>query len=326
MGKLMNARSILCCWFGTALLLAGCAQSSRTRQTAANPRPPQPVQQAQLDPAKPSLVISDAPKAKPKTPAPIQLASLQDNITLPATAEPVSTEIADEPAVSPFRRLADQANAKWATMNDYVLRMRRREVVGGSKRPEELMLCKFRKEPFSVYFKWIGSEGQGREVVYVKDRYDNQIHTLTATGDVLFLPGGKRFKVSPDSILVKAKSRHPITEAGLGNIVYRYTKFIDAFEKGQGQLGSAKYLGLLKRTEFEDQVEGVLQTIPPRSDPLLPKGGQRLWFFDPVNHWPVLLVTQDDTGEEVEYYCHDRIVTPARLDEADFNPDILWKN
>jgi hypothetical protein len=38
-----------------------------------------------------------------------------------------------------------------------------------------------------------------------------------------------------------------------------------------------------------------------------------------------LLVTRDDRGQEVEYYHYDRLQFPVRLDDADFNPDRLWK-
>ena len=43
-----------------------------------------------------------------------------------------------------------------------MLRLKRREVVGGKSRPDELILAKFRKEPFSVYLKWLGEEGKGQ--------------------------------------------------------------------------------------------------------------------------------------------------------------------
>ena len=65
--------------------------------------------------------------------------------------------------------------------------------------------------------------------------------------------------------------------------------------------------------------------MPPKSDPLLPGGGKRWWFFDPFNFMPVLIITHDESGREVEYYCNDRIQSPARLDDDDFNPDKLWR-
>jgi hypothetical protein len=56
----------------------------------------------------------------------------------------------------------------------------------------------------------------------------------------------------------------------------------------------------------------------------LPHGGHRLWVFDPATKFPALLITQDDQGREVEYYCYDRFEFPVHLDDDDFNPDKLW--
>jgi hypothetical protein len=125
--------------------------------------------------------------------------------------------------------------------------------------------------------------------------------------------------------MVRSKSRYPITEAGLEPLIRRFGSLVDALEKGDTRQGTAQAMGRLKRAEFETEVAAVLQAVPPRSDPLLPKGGQRWWFFDPTLHLPVLVITQDETSREVEYYCHDHFQFPVRLDDDDFNPDKLWK-
>ncbi len=72
--------------------------------------------------------------------------------------------------MAPLRELYQRAAQKHATMDSYALRLRRREVVGTTSRPEEILLLKWRREPTSVYLKWLGNEGKGREVVYVKGR------------------------------------------------------------------------------------------------------------------------------------------------------------
>ena len=239
----------------------------------------------------------------------------------PASSQPTP----ERPAGNPLRELHQKAEAHWATVDSYIMRMRRREVVGGQSRPEEVMLVKFRKEPWSVYFKWLGPEAKGREVVYVKGKHKGNIHTLTAAGDIPLFGAGHRFEVSPDSALVRSKSRYPITDAGLESLIRRYGRLIDAVEKGDPRQGTARYLGRLKRPEFEQPVEGVLQNVPPQSDPLLPKGGQRWWYFDTAVYIPLLVITQDDASREVEYYCHEHFQSPVRLDDDDFSPDKLWK-
>ncbi len=232
-----------------------------------------------------------------------------------------------EPTVSdhPLRALHQRAMVKWATIDGYACRMRRREVVAGQQKPEELVEAHFRKEPFSVYLKWLGPEAKGREVIYVQGQYGNQIHTLTAAGDIVFVSPGTRIKIAPDSMFVKNKSRYAITEAGVGSLIERFGKLVAAVEHNDTKAGTAKYLGQLKRKEFEDKVEVVLQSIPPGAEPQLPGGGQRLWCFDPDHGLPVLIVTHDETNREVEYYCHDRFEFPPRYPDEHFDPDRRWQ-
>jgi hypothetical protein len=311
-----------------SFLLVGCADLGRmvapgTEGTARNAA----AVTTQLPAHAPALYIPGLPRPnaevsdkRPATQVPESPPSV-----LPALQPAKFAEDAGANPESRLRDLYNKAVQKHASMDSYILRLRRREMVGEQKMPEEVMLFKFRQEPWSVYFKWLGTEGKGREVVYVKGHFDNNLHVRLAAGDILLLPAGKRMAFAPDSALVRAKSRYPITEAGLGPLIVRFGTLVKAIEKGDRSQGTAKYLGQLKRPEYENKLEAVLHAIPPTCDPLFPRGGQRLWFFDPALQLPVLVISQDDAGREVEYYCHDRIQFPVGLDSDDFNPDVLWK-
>lgn len=320
-------------WFclGAGLLLTGCAETalfhfddrgSGYQTVHANLKPPTPA---------PPLMIPGSPRlasANAENQAPVLTfaASQQREETLPPPLETEKTS-PDTRVHSgdPLRELSRNAAKAYAGVDSYVLRLRRREMVGNQKMPEEMMLLKYRRQPMSIYLKWLGNEGKGREVVYVQGKYDNNIQVRMAAGDVPLLPGGMRMAFSPDNRMVREKSRYPISEAGLGPLVARFGKLIDAVEKGDKSQGSVKHLGEILRPEFDGKVEAVLQTIPLKSDPLFPRGGERLWCFDRTLHLPILIVSKDNTGREVEYYCHDRIQFPVRLDDDDFNPDVLWK-
>jgi hypothetical protein len=290
-----------------AFMLTGCTDFAQHRLRALDSQgaPPAPA---------PALHIPDPP-------APVVAQAAVGQLDTPAIV-PVKAE--QQAAVS-LRAIYQKAAQKYQTMESYVMRLRRREVVGGKARPEELILVKFRQEPWSVYFKWIGKEAKGREVIYVKGRPGNEIHTLTAAGDVPLLGAGQRFSISADSTLVKSKSRYPITDAGLGTTIRKFGAIVEGVEKGDRRQGTLRLLGRVKRPEFEDPVEGIEQTVPPQSDPQMAGGGRRWWYFDAMNGLPVLIIAQDETGREVEYYCHDHIQTPVHLDDDDFNPDKLWK-
>ena len=89
-----------------------------------------------------------------------------------------------------------------------------------------------------------------------------------------------------------------------------------------------KYLGQVQRPEYGAKaLEAVHQVIPSGREPQLPRGGQRWWFFDTTLRLPVLLITVDDRGQEVEYYAYDRFVQPTQgLSDEHFNPDNLGRH
>jgi hypothetical protein len=239
------------------------------------------------------------------------------------TAAPGPT-LAAPVAANPLRALQRNAAERYATIDSYIARLKRREQLNGKDQPEEIVLFKFRKEPWSVHFKWIGPEGAGREVIYVKGQYEGKIHTLLAAGDMPFAPAGKRMALSPDSVLIKSASRHPITDAGIGHILEHYTDVLEANERADRRLGVLTYLGPQRRNEYPVALEAAELTIPGNVDPALPSGGRRLFFFDSACKLPVLLITYDHRNREAEYYCYDQLMFPVKLDNDDFNPDKLW--
>ncbi len=261
------------------------------------------------------------------TPAPVNYREYQTMAApeeAPVLAQASQTaEPAAKPApVDPLRRLYEKAVERYAGMDSYIVRLTRREQVNGKDNPEETLLFKFRKEPWSIYFKWLGKVGEGREAVYVKGRYEDKIHTLLAAGDVMLMAAGKRIDLPADSILVRARSRHSITDAGIGALIGHFGEALAAKDKSGNPV--LRYLGPQKRAEFETPMEAVEQTIPAEREEALREGGRRFWYFDPESNLPVLVITQDKSGHEVEYYRYDRFQYPVKLDDADFDPDKLW--
>ncbi len=223
-----------------------------------------------------------------------------------------------------IRRLYKLAVDRYDLMDSYIARLTRREQLRGVNKPEEVMLFKFRKEPWSVYFKWLSANGRGREVIYVNGQYENKIHTLLAAGDMPLAPAGKRMALASDSIFVRSASRHPITEAGLGASITRLGHIIEALDRGDERKGTLTDLGLIPRPEFARPVAAIEHTLPPGLDPNLPRGGRCLYCFDPETNLPVVVAMRDHLGQEVEYYFYDRLQFPVRLDDNDFNPDKVW--
>ena len=330
-----------CVSFGllTILICSGCTAAlpqlvwGQQRQSPQQAAPP-PMSPLRI-PETPATQ-SPAPQPLASSTAPPSAASPVGRDSVPAvrdTAPPVPpagpASVTEPPAAAPpgdasveLRRLYQQAAAVYTTIDSYQARLRRREQLRGENKPEEIITFQFRKEPWSVHFKWIGQEGKNREVVYVKGKYDDKLHTLLAAGDNFLMPAGSQFALAPDSPLIRDKSRHAITEAGIGHLIEQFGVLVSAVEHGDHLL-NVKYLGVVRRNDLDGPVEAVQNDVPPGYDPQLPKGGRRLWHFDPRNHLPVLLITQNERGQEVEYYCYDRLLYP-KLNDGDFDPKLLW--
>jgi hypothetical protein len=271
------------------------------RRQAPTPTSPPPIS--------PTSAPAANPEAAPRTP------------TLP-TISPQTAPAQTPPHTA--RQLLQQATARCAALDSYIARLTRREFLKDKAQPEEIMLFKFRKNPWSVHFKWLGEAARGREVVYVKGRYENKIHTKLAAGDAPLMPAGARIAVAPDSLLARSASRHPITDAGICHAVESLTALLDRQESGDTREGTMTAIAPQKRPEYAQPVETVERIIPPNVEPELRRGGRRLIYFDPDLQLPLLVVTYDDKGSEVEYYRFDRLQTPVNLDDDDFNPDKLW--
>ncbi|HEY7315087.1 MAG TPA: DUF1571 domain-containing protein [Gemmataceae bacterium] len=293
------------------------------------PVPPPPVRRETAAPAnQPPAQASPPPVASPMPPAAPTPAATPTSAATP-TKDPAAdgSKPPAQPSQTPphtARQLLQQAAARCATLDSYIVRLTRREQLDGKANPEEILLFKFRKQPFSVHFKWLGQTAQGREVVYVKGRYGDKIHTKLAAGDAPLLPAGTRWAVAPDSAIARAKSRHPITDAGISHCIDSLSALLDAQERGDRRKGTIAVLAPQRRPEYPQPVETLERVIPPGVEPELPRGGRRLMCFDPESHLPMLVLTYDEKGQEVEYYRHDRLIAPANLDDDDFNPDKLW--
>lgn len=240
----------------------------------------------------------------------------------PPIPEQAISLVKDEPTVSPLKRLALKAAEGEKKLSNYMVRIRRREMVDG-KAPEETILLKYRHAPISVHLKWLGDEARGREILYVQGQHENKIHLLTGKGD--FLGAGRKMTFDPDSTLVRSKSHYPITEAGLGAATLRFAMLMEAIDRGQSNAGTARYLGLQNRPEFSRPVEAVEQTLPAGLEPFLSRGGTRFYFFDEALGVPTVIYTLDHNKQEVEYYHFDRLQTPVNLDDNDFDPAVLWR-
>lgn len=272
---------------------------------ATEPREPMPL------PVKPdALPRADArPEPKPSAPAPAK-------------------ETAGD--LKAVRELLDAAKKKNDETSSFEAHLVKREVVKGKELPAEEAVYRFRKDPLSVHIKVTGDVGTGREVMWVKGQNDNKMTIVTGKGDNILLGAGKKMTMDPDDPLVTAKSRYRIYEAGMQRPIGALTKFVEQAEAGKRSAESIRSLGPVERKEYGAKLNAVEVKLTPDDDKFLPKGGKRVYHFDadpksPSCGLPVLVISLDHEGKEVEYYCFTNFKQVGELTDADFDPSKIGK-
>src|SRR5579862_2585406 len=134
------------------------------------------------------------------------------------TAPPAKSD--ESPLDLPLRLLAE-AQQVYAQVQTYECILISQERINGKLMPEKVTQMTFRKNPFSVYMKWLApKEDAGQEVCYVTGRYQNMMRVLPAG----FAKGFGWMTIAVDDPKVMQHSRHKITEAGFGNWLDRCAK------------------------------------------------------------------------------------------------------
>lgn len=304
-------------------------------QALADPVPPPPpnmnVPEIPSAPAKDSLVIaSPLERGRGNGVMQASAATGADDARSPVDrARAVSADKGSENNFEALRQTYTRAVERFGQMDGFESRLTRRETVGTRAMPEEVLQYRFRKAPYSIHIKWVGKEAQGRELVYVQGRYENKVQILTGREPELFRPSGIKVSRSPTDKDVTSKSRFDIRNGGMAMSIEWFGRVLAQMEKDPTQAQRMRYVGPKPRRERESGLVAVEETIPPGWEPLLPKGGRRMTHFDadpasPSNGLPILIVTLDDSGREVEYYWFDSL-KPARFTDADFDVDRLWR-
>ena len=269
------------------------------------------------------------PAVEPKPPAPLPDAPPKGEppprpkIELKPDPKPVEKAPAsgDLKAVREVLAAAGKANEAMPSFEAHLLK---REVVKGKEMPAEEAIYQYRVDPQSVHIRVVGDVGTGREVLWVKGQNDNKMTVVTGKGDNILLGAGKKMTMDPDDPLVTAKSRYRIYEAGMHRPIGALTKFVEQAEAGKRSAETVKYLGQVDRKEYKAKLTVVEVTLTADDDKFLPKGGKRVYHFDadpksPSYGLPVLVISLDHDGKEVEYYCFTDFKLVGQLTDADFD-------
>lgn len=258
---------------------------------------------------------------------------------LPSPFAPKDAPKSAEPATpaEPKKGLADvkavlaTATAAWKAVDTFEATVTKREINPKGEPVSEVVLFQFRREPMAVFSRVLSEKGKGREIVYNPSKHDDKIYVMVGKDDhPLFKAGRLAPPVSPDSPMVKDKSRYSIRDTGFGKHLARIGDTVAKVESGKAPADALVFHGPVKRDEYPHPLTAVAHNVRPGEDPILTAGGTRTYFFDlkersPSYGLPVLVIATDAVGKEAEYFLFERFKLPANLTDADFNPDRLGK-
>jgi hypothetical protein len=118
-------------------------------------------------------------------------------------------------------RLIETARDRYRDVRDYTCKLIQRERVGDRLPPETVMNMDVRTQPFSVHLKWLEPRSMaGQEAVYVAGRNHGNMRVKAAglIGAVGFI------SLDVNDPRARRSSRHSITEAGMGNLIERFSE------------------------------------------------------------------------------------------------------
>ena len=210
----------------------------------------------------------------------------------------------------------EAVNRRFSAIGSYTVTFRKQERIKGNLLPEQTYFLKVRHEPFAVYMKGIRPVA-GRELIYAEGYHDNHVIGHPAGLSRLLVP---RLKLPPDHPLILAESRHPMNQAGLGNLIRKLIGYrrMDLEESDEttvlDRIITPKGQAWLRSSHVHSQ-----------SRPGRPLAETEV-LYDPATRVPLRFTGYDwpspGQSEKLlgERYCYDDLVPEAGLTPEDFDP------
>jgi outer membrane lipoprotein-sorting protein len=195
-----------------------------------------------------------------------------------------------------------------AKIDNYTAIFHRIERVNGKLVPEEITFLKF-KRPFEVYMKWINPY-DGQESLYVEGANNNKIRAH-GTGLTKLIT----VNLNPTGSMAMENSRHPITDAGLENLV----KLIGS------NLRRGLRAGEITSKDHGEQTVYGRKTLEFES--ILPKDPSKGYYcyrcivnLDVETKMPIKTQIFDWEDQLVECYGYEHLILNPGLSDKDFDP------
>lgn len=203
---------------------------------------PSPLLLALADPVTPPAAVMDAEPEKAPLLAPTPDATESAALASPSQTEPTRVanhldkparaastnraatpkpklETLNDPITTAKKAIAD-CRIRYQQIHDYTCRFYKRERIDGRLGPQNVMLMKARTKPMGIYFKFV-KPNAGREAIYVAGRNGGKV-VVHDVGIGKLIAG--TLHLDPRGSRAMEDCRHPVTEAGIGNLIDTLTE------------------------------------------------------------------------------------------------------
>jgi hypothetical protein len=233
-----------------------------------------------------------------------------------APGRPEAAAALAEPMARARRMIAD-CEERYRGLRDYTCTFYKRERIDGRLTPQHVMSMKVRTAPMSIYVK-LARPKTGREAIWVAGRNQGKalVHDV---GIGKFLAG--TVHVDPHSSLAMEDCRHPITEAGIGNLI----RTVSYHWERELTPGSDTRVTINPDMRVGDRACTMIETTHPKHDPSYKFHSVKL-YIDRELGLPIRIESYDwphhlgVAPELVEEYTYAQLRLNVGLSERDFDP------
>ena len=203
-----------------------------------------------------------------------------------------------------------EAEAAYNRVTMYTAVFHKQQRIAGKLLPEETMLLKCRKKPFSLYMKWIEEPYKGSELLYVSGWNGGRIRAHRG-GVLSFII----HNLNPKDPKLMANELHPVTSTGIGylleGVALNMRKAMNVGDLTFSEKGKEKVYGRNTRS---------LEVNFPKEKVKTYDGWRFVINQDVETKILVRIKIYDQDDQLIEYYGYENINLNAPLTNADFDP------
>lgn len=201
----------------------------------------------------------------------------------------------------------------YSSVEDYTATFIKQERINGELKNIETVHMKFQK-PFKVYMKWIAGAKEGQETLFVEGKNGGKILAHPGFGGFiggmlsLILP---TFAISPDGPTAMTGNLHPITKAGIGNMIEGIIQ-----NNSLAQANNELSIKVMGETEVDGRPCVVVERILPKGTDYPAHRAQL--YIDKGYNLPVKLVLHNWSDQLMASYEYTKLVLNPGLESIEF--------